>query len=79
MKDRLGISFRFIPDNIDTVTTIYNSKTTSISTNTITCDFARIDILDESISKINDIIKIVLSGNRFEGKHYTNGNINRTI
>ncbi len=79
LKDRFGISFRFIPDNIDTVTTIYNSKTTSISTNTITCDFARIDILDESISEINDIIKIVLSGNRFEGKHYTNGNINRTI
>ncbi|MCI8655710.1 MAG: U32 family peptidase [Clostridia bacterium] len=79
LKDRLGISFRFIPDNIDTVTTIYNSKITSISTNNICCDFARIDILDESIFEINNIVKTVLSGNRFEGKNYTNGNINRVI
>lgn len=79
LKDRLGISFRCISDNIDTVTTIYNSKITSISTNNIFCDFARIDILDESVSEINNIIKVVLSGNRFEGKNYTNGNINKSI
>lgn len=79
LKDRLGILFRFIPDNIDTVTTIYNSKITSISTNNFQCNFARIDILDETISEINNIIKTVLSGNRFEGKNYTNGNINKNI
>ncbi len=79
LKDRLGISFRFIPDNIETVTTIYNSKITSISTNNLNCDFARIDILDETISDINNIINTVLAGNRFEGKNYTNGNINKTI
>lgn len=79
LKDRLGILFRFIPDNIDTVTTIYNSKITSISTNNINCHFARVDILDESIAEINNIVETVLSGNRFEGKNYTNGNINKII
>ena len=49
LKDRLGFLFKFIPDNIDTVTTIYNSKTTSISMSDLNCNFARIDILDESI------------------------------
>lgn len=79
LKDRLGILFRCIPDNIDTVTTIYNSKVTSISTTNTFCNFARIDILDETISEINNIISVVLSGSRFEGKNYTNGNQNRNI
>ena len=30
LKDRLGFLFRIIPDNIQTITTIYNSKITSI-------------------------------------------------
>lgn len=79
LKDRLGFCFRVIPDNIDTVTTIYNSKITSISIRDINCDSARIDILDESIIDINNIIDIVLSGNKFEGKDYTNGNLNKSV
>lgn len=79
LKDRLNMKFRVIPDNIQTVTTIYNSKTTSISPKDFNIDFARIDILDENIEEINNIVRIVKSGNRLEGKEYTNGNLNREI
>ncbi|MCI8411311.1 MAG: U32 family peptidase [Clostridia bacterium] len=79
LKDRLNMKFRVIPDNIQTVTTIYNSKITSISPKDFNIDFARIDILDEDIEEINNIIKVVKSGNRLEGKEYTNGNLNRKI
>lgn len=37
IKDRFGFLFRVVPDNIDTVTTIYNSKITSL-------DYASLDI-----------------------------------
>ena len=79
LKDRLNMNFRILPDNIQTVTTVYNSKTTSISPDEFNIDSARIDILDESLSEINNIINTVKSGNRFEGKEFTNGNLNRTI
>ena len=79
LKDRLNMNFRIIPDNIQTVTTIYNSKTTSISTNLFNIDCARIDIIDENIDDINNIVSVVKSGNRFEGKDYTNGNLNREV
>ena len=73
------MKFRIIPDNIQTVTTIFNSKITSISPKDFSVDYARIDILDEPISKINEIVQIVKSGKRLEGKNYTNGNLNREI
>ena len=38
-----------------------------------------IDILDENISEINNIIKTVKSGNRLEGKDYTNGNFTKDV
>ena len=79
LKDRLGLLFRVVPDNIDTVTTIYNSKTTSISMEGLNCDFARIDILDESISEINNIVSNVLAGKKLEGSGYTNGNLNKNV
>lgn len=80
LKDRLGLDFEIIPDNIQTVTTIYNSKVTSISTNdfTNTCVY-RIDIINETIDEINNIVYTVRSGKRFEGKEFTNGNLNREI
>ena len=34
----------------------------------------RIDILEESPESIQEIINTIKSGNRFEGKNYTNGN-----
>lgn len=80
LKDRLGFSFPILPDSIQTVSTLYNSKITSICAN----DFAnvssyRIDLLDETIDNINNIVNTVLSGGRLEGKDYTNGNLNREI
>ena len=80
LKDRLGLNFEVIPDNIQTVTTIYNSKTTSIeSTDFVSTNVFRIDIIDESIDDINNIVSVVKSGNRFEGKDFTNGNLNREV
>ena len=79
LKDRLNMKFRILPDNIQTVTTIYNSKTTSISNKDYKVNYSRIDILDESIEEINAIINTVKSGDRLEGKEYTNGNLNREI
>ena len=79
LKDRLGFLFRVIPDNIDTVTTIYNSKITSIEHKGLTLYSARIDILDESINEINNIIKTVKSGQKLEGNDFTNGNFSKFI
>ena len=62
IKDRLGFLFRIIPDNIETVTTIYNNKTTSIASKELPVDFVRIDILDETIDEINTIISEVNLG-----------------
>lgn len=79
IKDRLGISFPIVPNSINTVTTIYNSKILSISSSDFNVDRVRIDILDENIANIQNIIDTVRSGNKFEGKDYTNGNLNREI
>ena len=73
LKDELGYSFRIVPDNTCTLTTIYNSKITSIEYNNIKTDSVRIDILDESLEEIKEIIDRVKQGKRFEGKDYTNG------
>ena len=79
IKDRLGFKFRIIPDNIQTVTSIYNSKITSIDTQDLKISADRINILDENIEEINNIIIPVKNGNKLEGKEYTNGNLNREI
>lgn len=79
LKDRLGFKFRVMPDNIQTVTAIYNSKITSIDTQDFDIDSLRISILDETIEEINQIIKAVKSGKKLEGKDYTNGNLNKEI
>lgn len=73
------MNFPIMPDNIQTVTTIFNSKTTSISPQDFSTHFARIDILEEDISQINRIVQTVKDGKRLEGKEYTNGNLNREI
>ena len=80
LKDRMNFSFRIIPDNLQTITTIYNSKINSIETSEISnvANF-RIDILDENIEEINNIINNVKEGKRLEGKNYTNGNLNRSV
>ena len=75
----MGLNFRICLDNIQTVSTIYNSKITSIATKEFKNCSYRIDILDESIEEINKIIKTVNSGSKLEGKEYTNGNLNRQV
>ena len=84
LHDRLGMDFRILFDNIQTVSTIYNSKITSLALEdfnsqgfVINC--ARVDFLDESIDEMNSVISQVKAGKRLEGKCYTNGNLNRTI
>ena len=71
--------FRILPDNIQTVTTIFNSKITSILPKEFSSDSIRIDILDENIEEINNIINTIKNGKRFEGSNYTNGNLKRKI
>ena len=79
LKDRLGFLFRIIPDNVDTVTTVYNSKITSIEHDEICVNSVRIDILDESISEINNIIDTVKNGKKLEGQEFTNGNFAKIV
>lgn len=79
LKDRLNMNFRILFDNIQTVSTIYNSKITSISSKEFDINCARIDILDETIDEINHIVTQILNGSRLEGKEYTNGNLNREL
>ena len=80
LKDRLNVKFPVLFDNIQTVSTIYNSKTTSISPSDFSnIHYNRIDILDESVEEINNIVNTVKKGERLEGKEFTNGNLNREI
>ena len=79
LRDRLNMKFEIMPDNIQTVTTLFNSKTTSISSHDFNADFARIDILHETIPEIINIIDTVRAGKKFQGNDYTSGNLNREI
>ena len=79
LKDRMGFNFRLVPDNTSTVSTLYNSKTTSICPYEHGFENYRIDILDESIEEINNIINTVKKHERLEGQNYTNGNFNREV
>lgn len=79
LKDRLGMKFRIMPNNIQTITTIYNCKKLSISPKDFNVNSLRIDILDENIDEINQVINTIKLGNKLEGKNYTNGNLSREI
>lgn len=72
LKDRMNFTFRVLPDNSQTITTIYNSKTLSLTPTDFNSDSFRIDILDENIDDIKNIIDVISSGNRLEGNEYTN-------
>ena len=71
--------FPILPDNLQTVTTIYNSKITAITHNDLNINFVRIDILDETPLEIENIVNTVKAGRKIEGNSYTNGNINREV
>ena len=79
LKDRKNFKFRILPDNVQTVTSIYNSQITSIDTLEFNIESVRISILDETIEEINKIISTVKSGKKLEGNGYTNGNLKREI
>ncbi len=79
LKDRMGLLFKVIPNNIQTLSNIYNSKTLSNEYMDLNLDYVRIDILEENISEINNVIKTVKSGKRFEGPEFTSGNMNRYV
>lgn len=73
------MKFPILPDPIQTVTTVYNSKISSISPKPFAINSARVDILEENIEEINTVLQIVKRGNRLEGTVFTNGNLNRDI
>lgn len=79
LRDRLGYKFKLHQDNVQTITTVYNSKILSIPFDDINIDIARISIFDESIDEINNAINTVRAGKTFTGEEYTYGNFNRFV
>lgn len=79
LKDRLGFSFRVIPDNMQTVSLICNSKTLSISTKDLPINFVRLDFIDETIDEMNKAIDKAYNREKLEGLQYTNGNLYREV
>ncbi len=79
LKDRLGFKFRVVPDNMQTVTLIFNSKKLSIATSNLPVPNVRVDMLDESIDNMNEVIDTVYNREKLDGKEYTNGNLYREV
>ena len=79
LKDRLGFEFRIIPDNMQTVTLICNSKTLFISTKNLPVTSVRLDMTDETIEQMNEIISKAYNREKLEGMQYTNGNLYREV
>ena len=74
-----GFEFRILPDNVQTVTTIFSSKTTCITHIDTGINSLRLDMIDETISEINTIAEVAFKQNKLEGKQYTYGNLNREV
>jgi len=79
LKDRLGYKFRVIPDNMQTVTLIFNSKTLSINTQNVKAPSVRLDMIDETIEEMNKVIETAYNREKLEGLQYTNGNLYREV
>lgn len=79
LKDRLGFNFRVVPNSIETVTLICNSKTLTVSTKDLPVNFVRLDILNESINEINEAVDKAYNREKLEGLQYTNGNLYREV
>ena len=79
LRDRLGFNFRILPDNVQTITTIFNSKTTCNTDVDFGINNLRIDMLDEDIDSINLVAKTALNGSKLEGKQYTRGSLNKEV
>ena len=77
LEDKLGYKFEFVPDNMQTITKIYNSKINSIDYAKFPFDSCLISITDED--NLDEIIYNVKNNIKFEGKNYTNGNLNKFV
>ena len=77
LEDRLGYKFEFVPDNMQTITKIYNSKINSIDYAKFPFDSCLISITDED--NLDEIIYNVKNNIKFDGKNYTNGNLNKFV
>ena len=77
LEDKLGYKFEFVPDNMQTITKIYNSKINSIDYSKFPFDSCLISITDED--NLDEIIYNVKNNIKFEGKNYTNGNLNKFV
>ena len=56
LKDRLNMKYKILPDNIQTVTTIFDCKTSTKNPSSYPINNIRIDILDENINEILNIL-----------------------
>lgn len=79
LKDRLGFEFRILPDSMQTVTVICNSKTLSIETQDLPVTSVRLDMIDETIDQINEAVSKAYSRQKLEGLQYTNGNLYKEV
>ena len=79
LKDRKGFEFKIVPDNMQTITTLYNSKITSIDYGKIEAEYIDVLISDENIDTINNIICKVRKNETFIGTDYTSGNLNKMV
>lgn len=79
LKDRLGMKFEVLPDNIDCESAIYNSKITSIESKDLKINSIRIDVTDEPLNEVQKIINTHKSGQKMSGEKYTNGHIARSV
>lgn len=79
LKDRLHMYFRVIPDNLQTINTIYNSKITSINYSDFNVESIRVSIIDRNVSEINSILKNVRKDIIYTGNEYTKGNLEKHV
>ncbi len=73
LRDRMYYDFPVYIDHTSTITTIYNSKITSIPFKNTSVSAIRIDILEESLEDIQNILKTARNKQYFEGKNFTKG------
>jgi hypothetical protein len=79
LTDRLNFKFPVVQDSTLGITTIFNSKISSISRNSFNSNSVRIDILDENLEEIKNIVDTVYNNEQLEGSDYTNGNLAKEV
>lgn len=79
LEDRMHLKFPILPDNMQTVTTIFNSKITFLDSTQLSTNHIRMDFIEESIDEINEAVALMRQGKRKSGDAYTNGNFAREV